>query len=93
MAQRKLQTPKKTDNAKLAKWQPPQPSRKKQGKALASLASSSEVTVYKRAVQELAPQLGEQIDKFISDTRKSTEDNCKVSYFSDEVMAQVRKMN
>ena len=33
--------------------------------------STSEVTIYKRAVQQIAPDLEEQIDRFVTDTRKS----------------------
>ena len=52
-----------------------------------NMPSSSEATIYKRAVRELAPELEEQIERFIIDTRKAeTPQACKVSYSSDELM-------
>ena len=69
---------------------------KKSGKELLSQASGSEITVYKRAVHQLAPPgLEDKIDQFVSETRKSVEKNLtnanpdtsrKVSGSSDELM-------
>ena len=65
------------------------------GKDVTNLSSTSEVTIYKRAVQQLAPQLEEQIDKFVSDSHREVEANqmlnidsllCKVLSSSDELM-------
>ena len=36
-------------------------------------SSTSEVTIYKRAVQQLAPYLEERIDQFVTETRKEVE--------------------
>ena len=48
------------------------------GKDLHSLASSSEVTIYRRAVQELAPEMESKIEKFIGDVRrKNTGDSSR----------------
>ena len=56
-------------------------------------SSTSEVTIYKRAVRQLAPELEEQIDQFIADTRKSdvgipppANQTRKVSSSSEELM-------
>ena len=54
-----------------------------------SMSSTSEVTIYKRVVQQLVPELEEQIDKFVNDTRKSLDfdkNNRKVSTSSDEYL-------
>ena len=51
------------------------------------MASSSEATNYRRAVQELAPQLEDQIEKFIDQAHKSEPLQArKVLYSSDELM-------
>ena len=53
-----------------------------------SLASSSEATIYKHAVKELVPELEEQIDKFVMETRNSLGKNPsrKISTSSEEAM-------
>ena len=55
------------------------------GKEIASLASSSDMTIYKRAVQQIAPEFESQIDQFINDARKSQQGR-KESSSSDELM-------
>ena len=66
------------------------------GKDQISQPSSSDVTIYKHVVKQLAPELESQIDKFVSDTRKSlsvaleegdaTPVHRKISSSSDELM-------
>ena len=70
-----------------------QPKSVRQGKDIISQDSSSEVTIYKRAVQEIAPELEEQIDHFISVNRKTPvkrggdyEKGRKASSSSEELM-------
>ena len=59
----------------------------KQINIVPKLASHSDVTIYKRAVQQIAPDLQEKIDKFVSDTCKSVEmSQRKQSLSSDEFM-------
>ena len=58
---------------KVSQEQPKQkntPVKEKQGKDLNSLSSGSDVTIYKRAVQQIAPQLGNQIEQYITNIRK-----------------------
>ena len=59
---------------------------KKQGKE--SIASSSEVTIYKRVVKQLDPKLDVQLEKLLNSVREETKDNQgrKVSYSCDEIM-------
>ena len=76
-----------------AKWKElPKPSavcneKGKQINIVPKLASHSDVTIYKWAVQQIAPDLQEKIDKFVSDTCKSVEmSQRKQSLSSDEFM-------
>ena len=56
-------------------------------KDLGSIASSSDITIYKRAVQQIAPEIEVQIEKYIQEVRASgTEAGHKVSSSSDELM-------
>ena len=63
------------------------------------LPSSSEATIYKRAIQQIAPELEEQIDTFINNARRQSQDrecegmgkkadvsNRKISTSSEEFM-------
>ena len=75
-------------------WKGSGPTKGGAGKRTAnkSPSCSSKVTIYKRAVQQLAPEIGEQIDQFIAATRTATEVDCnktdsrKVSSSSEELM-------
>ena len=52
------------------------------------LSSTSEVTIYCRAVRQLAPQLEDQINNFITEVREkdSTDLSRKISSSSEELM-------
>ena len=50
------------------------------------VGSESEVTIYKRAVQQVAPDLDAQIEQYISNVRKSSEDNRNKSSSFEELM-------
>ena len=76
--------------------QPANNLKRKGGKSTSdTLSSASEVTIYKRAVQQIAPELEEQIDVFVANTRRSVEEedrvgpkdpHRKVSSSSEELM-------
>ena len=52
-----------------------------------SIASSSEVTIYKRAVQCLNPKLDQELEKLLGSVRQDTvNQGRKVSYSSDEML-------
>ena len=69
-------------------------SKAKAGKCALNVSPSvtSEATIYKQAVQQLAPELGEQIEQFIADARaeidngQTANNQRKVSSSSDELM-------
>ena len=51
----------------------------KQGKELNSLASSSEVMIYKKAVCQIAPEFETEIEKFINDVRTEQTEHREVN--------------
>ena len=60
-------------------------------------SSTSEVTIYKKAVQQLAPEMSDQIDKFINEASLNainfTGEGRKVSTSSEEFMDTSDKLN
>ena len=60
------------------------------GRDVNSLASSSEVTIYRRAVQQVAPKIESRIDQFINEARQMSEQQKdqqrKILSSSDELM-------
>ena len=79
----KVRTPKKTDKMTMRA--------NRAGKDFSSLSSASEVMIYKRAVQQLAPELEEQIDTFVNNACKSVDKNSppikrKISSSSEECL-------
>ena len=57
-----------------AKGQKEKPANRKTGKDLFSNSNTSEVTIYRRAIQQLSPEINDQIENYISKIRVDTSD-------------------
>ena len=70
-----------------AKGQKEKPANRKTGKDLFSNSSTSEVTIYRRAIQQLSEEINDQIENYFSKIRVDTSDaNKRDSNSSEEAM-------